>query len=598
MLLLPLVACGEPDDSEKEATPPYGMTLAEDGQLYAGVARIDVTPTDFETFSDLNGDFYFDGCVDTPDADRGGCDEPFDDANGNGYFDAAYIAGFGSPRPAQRVADPLTISAVVLSLDGEYVALVGVDAIGILENRIRDTRSLLASEGFDSDRVVISSSHTHQGMDTVGIWGDIDATIIPGVYTPYVEAFAENVRDAIQTAAGSMEPVSPTVGVSWMSSDPTLNGEPFGGINPDPSLIGGLNDIRDPLIAGDQVLAVALDGEAGRVATVVSASGHPEVIGDENSALSSDYVHYTREYIEGRAGGTTVFLSGALGGMQSALGSTLPMVDDAGERVTDDAGAPSWDESGSGFEAARQWGVLVAQAAEAALSDAQAWDAISVEHTEFNVPVDNVDFRLAFSVGILDTPDEYVIQDESCPGWNGYGDVFGCIPLGVWVVRLGPVSLGTVPGELFPELFWGVPDEPSMADVSLRADDPRWVQVDRDCESVDWLTQCKDAQEAEVGTDCDGDGTECDGICDCLGSHVVPYAISDAGTTIADLLDGSYKAPIGITNGYCGYIVPYPDFNTAASQLSEDGDHYEETNSCTEDFATLVLDAFTALAAD
>jgi hypothetical protein len=68
-------------------------------------------------------------------------------------------------------------------------------------------------------------------------------------------------------------------------------------------------------------------------------------------------------------------------------------------------------------------------------------------------------------------------------------------------------------------------------------------------------------------------------------------------TPIIDLLPGTYKAPLGITNAYCGYIVPGPDFNTWVNVTTEQGDHYEETNSCTGSFGDLVLGAFTELAA-
>lgn len=591
MLLLALFACEADDTAADSAGPPYGMPLAEDGVLYAGIARIDATPTDFETYSDLNGNHMFDGCVEDPAAERPGCDEPFDDANGNSYFDAAYIAGFGDLRAAQGVHDAITITALVIALDGEYVAIVGDDALGVLENRTQDAKALLEADGFDSDRIVMSSSHSHQAMDTVGIWGDVEK-LIPGVYTPYTEAFAENVRDAVQVAASGMVPVSPTVGVTMMSEDPTLNGAPFGGTNPDDEEVGGLSDIRDPIIPGDQILAIALDATAdgSRLATLVNASGHPETVGSDNDQLSADYVYYVRDWIETHDGGTALFVSGALGGMQSALDSTLPEVDEAGNRVTDDQGAQVYDTTNyEGFEFAREWGTLVAQAAESALTDMQAWDQVSIAHEDILIPVDNVDFKLAFSVGLLDTPDSYVVQDSSCPGYTGYGDVFGCVPLAVYELRLGPVTFGSVPGELFPELFWGVPDDPAMEDASLRQGDKRWVQVDPDCATIDWTTQCKDA--TLVNSTCTDEG--CDGECDCLHSHVAPYVLDDDDATpIVDLLPGTYKAPMGITNGYCGYIVPGPDFNTKASQLSEDGDHYEETNSCSKSFGPTVLAAF------
>lgn len=582
-----LSACtGEKDDTAAPAAPPFGMVLAEDGQLYAGVARVDITPSNFETYSDLDGDHSFDGCLTDPNAERSGCDEPFDDLDGDGRFDGLWIAGFGSARAAQGVHDPITVTAVVLSLDGEYVAMVGIDALGVLENRIRDARDLLAADGFDRDRVVVSSSHSHQGPDTVGIYG-IDEDLVTGIYPEFVESIPTAIHDAIATAAGGMVAVSPTQGAVQMRAlDPAFNGAPFGGINPDPSVEGGLNDIRDPVIVGDQVLAIALDGPGGRVATIVNASGHPEVVGDANSEISSDYVHYLRDYTERRSGGLTLFLSGALGGMQSALGGTLPAVDDAGERVLDENGDPVWiTDSGAEpqWEFARTWGVLVGQAAEAALTDTTPWTSLRVRHAEYLIPVDNPSFKLAFQVNLLDTPDEYIVQDSSCPGYGTNNDLFGCVPAASWVLELGPTTFGTVPGELMPELFWGVPEEDAMVDAALRTDDRRWVQFDPDCADVPYES-CKD-------TDGEVDG------CDCLQHHAAPYRITDEPDldTIEAMLPGTYKAPVGIVNAYCGYIVPEPDYNTYVSVLTDDGDHYEETNSCSGSFAPLVLEAFASL---
>ena len=593
-LVLGLLACGD-DAKDTAAEPPFGMPLVADGVLYAGVARVDITPQGFETWTDLDGDAIFDGCLNDPGATRTGCNEPFDDANGDGRFDAAFIAGYGSPRPAQGVHDPLTVTALVLALDGEYVALVGIDAVGVLENRIRDAGDLLGAAGFDRERLVASSSHTHQGVDTVGIWGIAD-DIVSGVHTPTVEAIPQAILDAVETAAGQMEAVTPRQGVARMRDlDPLLNGAPFGGTNPDPSIEGGINDIRDPILPSDTVLAVAFTRSDGtRVATLVDAAGHPEVAGSRNTLLSADYVHYLREHQERAQGGLTVFLSGALGGMQSASGTPLPELDDAGEVLRDAQGDPRWIAD-DGFELARSWGILVARAAEAALTDDAAWDAIRVQKRALLIPVDNVSFRLAFQLRLLDTPPEDVVQDSSCPGW-GEPEVFGCVPTGVWRVELGPVTLATVPGELFPELFDGVPDEPAMVDARLRPDDRRWVQADPDCGEVDFGTQCRD-RETLLVPDCDGDGAACDGVCVCTQHHATPYTVGPSGERpIAELLPGRFKATVGIVNGYCGYVVPDPDFSTYVSVLTDNGDHYEETNACTRSFAGMVLGAYQDMA--
>jgi hypothetical protein len=134
-----------------------------------------------------------------------------------------------------------------------------------------------------------------------------------------------------------------------------------------------------------------------------------------------------------------------------------------------------------------------------------------------------------------------------------------------------------------PELFYGVPDEAAMADASLRPTDRRWVQASASCATVDYA-DCKD-KDALNG-------------CDCLHAHAAPYRISDSDVgSIESMIPGTYKVPLGITNAYCGYIVPAPDFNTYVSVLTEDGDHYEETNSCSKDFGNLIQDAWLALEA-
>ena len=431
------------------------MVLAADDQLYAGAARIDITPTSFETYTDIDGDNVFDGCITDPGATRAGCDEPFDDADGDGEFDAMYIAGFQSPRPAQGVHDPVSVTAVVLSLNGDYVALVGIDAIGVLENRTRDVRDALQSEGFDRNRIVISSSHAHSAPDTAGIWG-VDTDLITGINPDFIETITPAMLDAVHLAAADMRAVSPTQGIAHMSDDPTLNGAPFGGTNPDPSVIGGINDIRDPLIPGDAVWALALDGADGRVATVVSASGHAETTDSDHSLLSADYPGVLRDWIDGHDGGLTLFLPGSLGGMQSALGGTLPKVDpSSGERLLEADGTPQWDSSGGGFDYMATWGVLVAQTAERALTDPAPWSGLTVTNQDFLVPVDNISFKLAFQTHLLDTPEEYIVQDSSCPGFGTDNDVFGCVPLGAWMLQLGPNTLATVPPAIRRDITCG-----------------------------------------------------------------------------------------------------------------------------------------------
>ncbi len=581
-LVLPLAAAchGKTDDSV--APPPLGMILKNDNQLYAGVAKMEITPDIIETYTDTNGNNQFDGCNTDPSGSRDGCNnEGYDDVNGNGHFDGVWMAGYQSHRAAMGVHDPITTGALVLSLNNDYVIIVGIDVLGLLENRTRDVRDALEAEGVDRDHIIISSSHAHSAPDVVGLWG-LDTEDITGTYPPFMDAIEGNIEDVVHLAAEGMVPVTPTEGLVHMSDDPTMNGVPFGGVNPNPKMLGGINDIRDPIIPADGVWELALNNADGtRYASLLSSSGHPEVSGSDHSLLSADFVGYARDYIDTKNGGTTLYVSGALGGMQSASGSTLPAIDDAGARVLDADGNPTWLVDADSWEGARTWGTLVAQAGESALTDSTPWDAIKVRNEQFLIPVNNISFKIAFETGMLDTPNEYVIRDSSCPGYGTDNSLFGCVPAAIWEVTLGPSVLGSAPGELMPELFYGVPDEPAMQDASLRPTDKRWVQASDACATTDYA-DCVDTYQV--------------GDCDCLYHHATPYRISDDGTgSIESMLPGTYKVPLGITNAYCGYIVPEPDFNTYVSVFTDNGDHYEETNSCSKDFATIIQDAWMTL---
>ena len=122
------------------------------------------------------------------------------------------------------------------------------------------------------------------------------------------------------------------------------------------------------------------------------------------------------------------------------------------------------------------------------------------------------------------------------------------------------------------------------------------MQADPDCGQVDFGTQCRDRETLAVA-DCDGDGAACDGTCVCTQHHATPYTVGPAGERpIAELLPGRFKAAVGIVNGYCGYVVPDPDFSTYVSVLTDNGDHYEETNACSRSFAGMVLEAYRDMA--
>ncbi len=623
-LLLPLLAlaCGTDapatgDSGAAAAAPPLDMPLVEDGVTYAGAALLDITPTIRETFDDLDGDHTFQGCLDDPDGSV--CDgEPFDDVDGDGWFDATWIGGFGPLRPATSVHDPIYARALVLARDGEYIAFVTLDFVGLGSPRIHEARDrLVATEGFDPDRLIVSSSHNHQGPDTMGLWGNPYNFVDPvsGIDPEYQDAIPDAIEQVVRDAAAAMVPVDLTLGqVAMRDRSPWLNGSDWGGKNPVAKMHGMIYDGRDPVIISDQLTVLqGRDADDQVVFTLTNWSGHPEVRDSNNNEISSDWVGETRRVLEEHYGGIALHMPECLGGMQSALNGDLPLVTTDGTHVyqqctadavadpadggcygkaegdvrTDDDGdqVPEWAERDS-WDFVTSHGWLIAEAAVDVLdagSDLQP-TPIRVEAESFYVPIFNIAYQLLGPSGIFDLGlDDAVFDPELCPwvdetGVSGDTEM-GCIETRTFRLQLGDLGFVAVPGELLPEVGWGLPtDDPQWL---LEADDPTargagaryFPQHDPDCNGMDY----EDCRE-----------TSAIGDCDCLAVHAWPYRISydDSVPPLLDLVDQPHKAVIGMADNYLSYIIPEPDFNKDVSLLSDDGDHYEDTVSPAYVFAT------------
>ena len=628
LLLLLALGC-DPDPAVPTRTPaadppPLGIPLLDDGITYAGAAAIDLTPDFFETWDDRNGDGLFDGCPDDPDGAV--CAEPFDDVNGNGWFDAVWIGGFSPLRPATGVHDSVEVRAVVISQDGDYIALVGMDFVGLGSPRIDAARAALVADGFDPDRLLAAASHNHQGPDTMGLWGDPYDLADPmtGVDEDYQVRVTQAIEQAVRDAAAAMEPVELRVGAQRMRDrDPYFSGANFGGKNPKARVHGMIYDGRDPVVVSDQLLVMqGRRADDSAVFTFTNWSGHPEVWGGDNGLISADWVGVSQDLLDARYGGVTVHMPESLGGMQSALNGDLPLVEADGthayaacsaEAVADAddpgcfgraEGADRLDADGDPvpvFAEPDTWdfvqshGWHIAEAAIDILEEqAEVVEAapLRVTTTSAWIPIENIAYRLLGPNGMFDLDlDDASFDLALCPEADPALDI-GCIETRTSRAQVGPVAFMAVPGELLPELAWGFPDDPQWsleaADPAARgASDSRYfVQHPRACDPIPYA-------------DCATETGSIDG-CDCTAMHAVPYTLSHDPTVppLLDLLDAPdvrYRAVLGMTDNYLSYIVPEPDFNSAVSLLTDDGDHYEDTVSPAHNFATKLQAAQLAL---
>lgn len=605
-MLLFALACKSPTPTDTDGVEPE-LAIVTDPGTWAGAAVVDITPEGFETFTDENGDNLWFGCLD------GTCGEPFDDANGNGLFDPTWIGGFAPLRPALEIHDPISARAAIISHEGDYLVFVGLDLVGLSSPRIDAAREALEAQGMDGTRLIVASSHNHDGPDTMGLWGN-PLLGVTGRDLAYQERITEAIVEAVIEASKVMTEAELSVGsVDMRDRGPWFNGSSFGGKNPDTRMHGMIHDGRDPVVVSDQLLVIQANQSDGTVFTMTNWSGHPEVRGSSNNAISADWVGVTRDVLEDHYGGIALHVPESLGGMQSALGGDLPLVQTDGTHVYQTCNEPEISEAdhdcfgaapgsvrvdGDGDEVP-QWadrnswdfvtshGWHIAEAAIDALLQGESFtpDPIRAEHQPVFIPVENRAYLEFGPQGLFDIDFDDLRTDPSVCPEAAPGIDEGCIQTTTARVQLGPIGFATVPGELLPELARGLPDDPvfdtESADLAARGGNARYFpQHPRSCDDVDY-TECRLVSSVDD--------------CDCYRMHAQPYSIAyEPQTPLLDRFDSDvrYRAIIGMSNDYLSYIIPEPDFNRDVYLLGgEDGDHYEDTVSPASNFATRLLEA-------
>lgn len=510
-----------------------------DGQLLVGAAAKIFTPVITETWTDENGDGEWQP------------EEPYVDANHNGKFDAYWL--FGGGRAANGVKSDLEARAVVFREGDVTIALVYVDAIGLLAGDIDAIRNDPSLAGLGVDHVIVGSIHAHDAVDTIGLWG-------PDAFTSgYNPDFNRRLDDAavaaIRDAVAGLTPATLVIGSTLLLNTPGDRTSKTDHWN---------KDIRDPVIF-DPTMTVARFVKVGQpdqtIATVVNWADHPEMsaFGVDNLLISSHFVHFLRKALEDgittaqlprRAtalpgvGGVTVFVQGALGGQIGSI-RDAPVPGPDGVPITA-SGHPK--EEALGLNLGERALELLRDGGES-VSDLP----LSYRTAKFHARIDNVGFQVAFIIHLL-APHPLVGYDPqqavgpSNTPW---------VPTRATYLQVGPLAIVTCPGELHPELWvggydgswtWGWPimdpSKPNQPDLSTAPAPP----------------------------------------------YLRDLVLANPGVR--------YPVLAGLAEDYLGYIVPAYNYvlNAESPYIQEaDGDHYEETYSLGPDVERHVVHPMMAL---
>jgi hypothetical protein len=333
-----------------------------------------------------------------------------------------YMSGFHQNRLPTGVHDPLFARALVLDDGRTRIAIVACDLIGQHHDQVLLTRREMP-EDFAIDYLALCSTHNHEGPDTVGLWGP--HPLSSGVDAGYLARVRAAAIDAIRQAIVSLAPARLAAAEADVGKDDLVR------------------DSRPPTVIDPRLLALRIENpgaapDAPARATLLLWSNHPETLADDNLLISSDFPGYARRAVERDGGGTCLYVSGTVGGLMTPL-------------EHDVRGLDGKIYSGNTFEKAEAIGEVLARRAREALLGPGAQRSetapLAVRAHLLDVETENRLYWIAMKLNVL---------DRGLAGTK--------VRTEVGALRIGPVALALVPGELYPEIAVGGIESPENAD--------------------------------------------------------------------------------------------------------------------------------------
>ena len=180
---------------------------------------------------------------------------------------AVYLAGFGHNRVATGVHDNLYARCLAVGIAQQTLVICSADLIGLFYDDVLTIRRAFQQQTSPASFLVVASTHTHAGPDTLGLYGP--KPLQTGIDEKYLEWVDQRIASTAADAVRAMQPALLELG----RDDHPLLGL-LQGVDRPPT-------VKDPFLFAMRVVSRS----TGRtIATVVNWSDHPEVLGRKEHA--------------------------------------------------------------------------------------------------------------------------------------------------------------------------------------------------------------------------------------------------------------------------------------------------------------------------
>lgn len=310
----------------------------------------------------------------------------------------------------EGVNDDLYARIIVIEWEGKFVIMVSLD---VQNHGLSDINGPIAAMveaeyGINTDYLLIGSTHSHgSAVDIIGVYmGNLNPYIV-NVYKPML---IERVVVAIGEALNDMRRAVVHVG-SIEVEGLTFNRRSY----PEP---GPTDD--------ELTVLKFVDAEGETIATLVNFATHP-VVTMTGYLTSADFCGFLANKLEEDHGGIGVYFNGAQGNINPNM------------YIKYDSPWGRYDDAQ--YAAAEEYGYAIAEWANMALEGAKVFKNLPLQTTQISLelPIENSGFVFLMTNGLIQR-DVYLTED----GWKLTTFISG--------IRMGPIEMVTVPGELFSEI--------------------------------------------------------------------------------------------------------------------------------------------------
>ena len=318
-----------------------------------------------------------------------------------------YIAGYQNGAEITGILDIPRVNAVWMDTDGQGILLLSVDCVALSSDTVSRIREELADFSARTGCVFVSvtATHTHAGIDTLGLWGPKG---VDGKNAAYMENL---ILAAVQAAESAYE--NRTAGKLYYSAIRTSMLE---------------HDSREPYVFDPNIyqqrFAPADTAKSG--IRLLTFGAHAESLRGANTMLSRDFPGVMCDRLKEKTGDDAVFFPGAVGGLimtrEFCIGefNAQENLERTGERMMRT--------------------VLDADPS----AETEVEPVLSYARLEFDVPLDNPLFMAYGALGIFGNK---LLDGESATGYVVRSEVAA--------IALGDVTVLQIPCEIFPELVTG-----------------------------------------------------------------------------------------------------------------------------------------------